>query len=134
MLLAFLLLIITPLLGADEDRAPVPGVRQLHVTCSENEQNAHIKVSHGPISYTHSFSLNALRTMDKNQITIAVARLLTDAPMNEELSSPQKAVIALLAGDMWEVGKIVDFLFDHSRRTMVHFAVDSFFPHWGEAR
>lgn len=132
MLLGFLLLMMNPLLGADEDAA-APVVRQVRVVCSEISQNAHIKISYGMASYAHSFPLDILQAMDKSQIDVAVVRLLAGASASDELSVPQKTMISILASDRPKIDAIVEFLFNQSRRVFICVTGDHFLPPWGKS-
>jgi hypothetical protein len=131
MLLGFFLLIMNPLFSADEAMTTVAPVRQVHVVCSEIDQSGNIEVRCGAVLYTHSFSLDVLQMMDKAQINDSVTKLLATVSTVDELSVPQKGMLARLASDTPKVEAIVDFLFNHSRRVVVHAAGEPFFPRYG---
>lgn len=131
-LLGFLLLIMNPVLGADEDVAPVARIAPVRVVCREIGRNGEIEITDDSASYTHSFSLETLEVMNREQINTVVVYLLGNASTIDGLSDPQKAMIAILAGDTLQVDAIVKFLLNRSRRVDIPALVLPHSPPWGK--
>ena len=109
-------------------------VASVGVVCKEVEGNGDIEISCSAVSYTHSFDLQILQSMNRGQIGTAVMYLLGNASTRDELSILQRGMIAILANERAKVEEIVNFLFTHSRRADIPALVLPHSPPWGKSR